>query len=80
MCIRDRGDTLKKEGYNIALIDNAPDGTYGEVEIYQIGSGNSGTATKLAKKYGVTIKKTAPPLVVDGNIRFVIIYGASTTN
>ncbi|MEI6850614.1 MAG: LCP family protein [Candidatus Saccharibacteria bacterium] len=75
-----KGDTLKKEGYNIALIDNAPDGTYGEVEIYQIGSGNSGTATKLAKKYGVTIKKTAPPLVVDGNIRFVIIYGASTTN
>jgi len=70
-----KADALTVEGYNVTLVDNAPDGTYEAVEIYHIGTGNNATAEKLASKYGVTIKTTAPPLPVNGDVRFVIIFG-----
>lgn len=70
-------DELTAKGYNVVLVSNAPDGTYGKVEIYQIGSDNPETAKKLAKTYGVTIKTTTPPVAVNGNVRFVIIFGST---
>lgn len=73
-----KADTLIEAGFNVTLIDNAPDGTYDKVEVYQIGKDNIATADKLAKMYKVTIKKTAPPIPVYGNVRFVIIFGATT--
>ena len=73
-----KADELTKAGYTISAVDTAPDGTYSKVEIYQIGSNNNQTAAKLASKYGVKIKKTVPPVTVNGNIRFVIIFGATT--
>lgn len=74
-----KADALTRDGYNVVLVDNAPDGTYDKVEIYQIGKDNAGTATKLASTYKVTIKKTKPPVTVNGNVRFVIIFGVATT-
>jgi len=74
-----KSDALIAEGYNVTLVDNAPGGTYDDVEIYQIGTaGNSATAKKLADKYKVTIKKTTPPVEVTGDVKFIIIYGAAT--
>jgi len=73
-----KADELTKSGYNVTDIGNAPDGTFDKVEIYQIGKDNSATAAKLASRYRATIKKTAPPLAVNGNIRFVVIFGATT--
>lgn len=73
-----KADELIKGGFNVASVDNAPDGSYADVEIYQIGKDNSATAAKLAKKFNVKIKKSTPPAPVNGNVRFVIIFGAAT--
>ena len=70
-----KANELIEAGYNVALIDNAPDGTYNGVEIYQIGTDNSETAKALAKLYNVTIQTTKPPIYVNGDVRFVVIFG-----
>lgn len=70
-----KADELTAADYNVTLVDNAPDGTYAPVEIYQIGTDSSGTAAALAKLYGVTLKTTTPPTTVNGDVRFVIIFG-----
>lgn len=73
-----KADALKTEGYNVTVVDTAPDGIYDKVEVYQIGTtDNAATATKLAEKYKVKLKKTAPPVEVTGDVKFVIIYGAT---
>lgn len=74
-----KADLLTKDGFNVSLVDNAPDGNYAKVEIYQIGQDNAGTAAKLSEMFKVTIKKTKPPVIVNGDVRFVIIFGAVTT-
>jgi len=73
-----KADVLKNDGFNVTLVDNAPDGSYADVEIYQIGKDNTATANKLAKRFNVKIKSSAPPITVNGNVRFVIIFGAAT--
>jgi len=73
-----KSDELTTLGYNVVLVGNAPASNYEKVEIYQIGDGNTGTADKLASMYGVVIKKTAPPTTVNGNVRFVIVFGVVT--
>lgn len=73
-----KADGLTSEGYSVTLVDNAPDGTYGKVEIYQIGTENNiATAAKLAEKYKIKVKTTAPPIEVTSDVKFVIIYGAT---
>lgn len=74
-----KADALIADGYNVTLIDNAPDGIYDEVEIYQIGSKSSETAKKLASMYDVTLKTTSPPVAVSGDVRFVIIFGTTAS-
>jgi len=74
-----KADILTKDGFNVSLVDNAPDGNYAKVEIYQIGQDNAGTAAKLSEIFKVTIKKTKPPVIVNGDVRFVVIFGAVTT-
>jgi LCP family protein required for cell wall assembly len=72
-------DKLTSKGFNISLVDNAPDTNYTKTEIYQIGTGNSATATKLASLYGVSINKTTPPVLVNGDVRFVVVIGVATS-
>lgn len=69
-------DKLKEQGYMIGTIANAPAGEYPAYTVYQIGTGNTGTATKLKKLYNVTIQKTAPPIAVAEGTKFVIIVGS----
>lgn len=76
---RTKADALTAGGYNISIVDNAPEGTYEPVEVYQIGEGNSGTAAKLTKLYNVTIKTTDPPIAINDDIRFVIIFGPAAS-
>lgn len=73
---------LKSQGFTISDVDNAPDGTYGDVEIYQVGDIKSGTKTKLESMFKVKVKTTAPPVAVDEKTNFVIIFGKdrSTSN
>jgi hypothetical protein len=73
-------DKLTNANYTVSFIGNAPSGKYEAVEVYQIGTENSGTAEALAKLYGVTVKTTTPPVTVDGDIRFVVIFGAAPSS
>jgi len=68
-------DSLKAKGFTIDGVDNAPDGTYLAVEIYQVNSAKTATAAKLKDLYGTTIKTTTPPVSVTGETDFVIIIG-----
>ena len=68
-------DSLTEKGFTVDMVDNAPEGTYEKIEIYQIDSEKTATAAKLAKLYGVTIKKSAPPASVTGETDFLIIIG-----
>lgn len=66
---------LEDKGFTVGAVDNAPEGSYGKVTIYQIDNSKSATAAKLKDLYGVTIKTTTPPVSVMGETDFVIIIG-----
>jgi len=70
-------DKLEELGFIIDEVNNAPDGTYDAVEIYQIGTTKTASAAKLAELYNVTIKTTPPPFSVVGETDFVIILGTA---
>jgi LCP family protein required for cell wall assembly len=73
-------DKLTSGGFNVVLVGNAPEGDYtNKVDIYQIEEGNDATAKKLAELFNVEIKKTAPPTTVNGNVRFVVIFGKTAS-
>lgn len=76
-------DKLTNGGFTVNAVDNAPDGTYDKVEIYQIGDGMSATKAKLQSLYGVTVKTTSPPVSVAPGTNFVVVFGkasAASTN
>jgi LCP family protein required for cell wall assembly len=68
-------DKLTEAGFIVGDIANAPDGTYGDVEVYQIGQGMTGTKARLESAFGVTVKTTAPPIEVSEDVNFVVIFG-----
>lgn len=70
-------DKLEAMGFIIDSVDNAPEGTYGRIEIYQINKEKTETAAKLKELYGVTLKTTAPPVSVVGETDFLIIVGSA---
>jgi len=70
-----QADTLTDQGFTVDTVDNAPDGTYGKVEIYQIATDKPASAAKLKELYGVAVKTTAPPTSVVGDTDFLIILG-----
>lgn len=67
---------LEEKGFIIGAVANAPAGTYPAYTVYQIGTGNSGTAAKLKQLYGVAITKTDPPTAVAAGTKFVVIVGS----
>jgi len=69
-------DSLEGRGFAILNIDNAPDGTYKPVEIYQLSSTKTATAAKLKEIYGVAPLTSTPPVSVVGEADFVIIIGS----
>jgi hypothetical protein len=68
-------NSLEEKGFSIGDIDNAPEGTYGKVTIYQINADKTASAAKLKQIYGVTPLTTTPPVSVTGETDFVIIIG-----
>lgn len=68
-------DKLEKDGFVIDTVQTAPAGSYGDIEIYQIGTGMSATKAKLAALYHVTVKTTKPPVTVASGTDFVVIVG-----
>lgn len=68
-------DKLTEVGFIVSEVGNAPDNTYENVEIYQVGAGMTGTKSRLESSFGVKVKTTAPPLTVPQDTNFVIIFG-----
>jgi LCP family protein required for cell wall assembly len=71
-------DKLEALGFVIDSVDNAPAGSYGKAEIYQINKDKTASAAKLEEVYGVAPKDTAPPVSVVGETDFLIIIGAAS--
>jgi hypothetical protein len=71
-------EKLEALGFVINVTDNAPDGSYGKAEIYQINKDKTASAAKLKELYGVEIKTTAPPVSVVGETDFLIIIGVAS--
>ncbi|HEX7483835.1 MAG TPA: LCP family protein [Candidatus Saccharimonadales bacterium] len=68
-------DKLTEAGFIVSDIDNAPEAKYADIEIYQVGTGMTGTKAKLKSAFGVEVKTTAPPVTVSAGTNFVIIFG-----
>lgn len=68
-------DKLTEQGFVISNVANAPEGTYADFEIYQIGEGMPATKAKLESLFGVTTKTTAPPAGAVQGTNFVVIIG-----
>lgn len=68
-------DLLKEAGYTVETTGDAPRKGYEAVEVYKIGGGNTATTEALEKRYGITVKTTAPPSSVGSNVSFVIVIG-----
>lgn len=71
-------EKLSDQGFDVSQIDNAPEGEYADVEIYQRTEGLPATKAKLESIYRTKVK-TDPPVPVNGNIDFVVIIGKADT-
>jgi hypothetical protein len=73
-------DKLEAANYTIAsVLSGTPNGN-APYTLYQIGSGNSGTAGRLKQRYNVKITSGKPPVTVDSSIKFVLVIGPRTTD
>jgi LCP family protein required for cell wall assembly len=68
-------DALTAEGFMISSTENAPEGTYGTVDIYQIGEGKSVTRSKLESLFSTKVKTIPVPFEVAEGTNFVVIFG-----
>lgn len=68
-------DKLTEAGFIVSGIDNAPDGTYADIEVYQMGEGMTGTKARLESAFGVKVKTTDPPIAVTADVNFVVVFG-----
>jgi len=59
----------------VSRTDNAPQGDYGAVAIYKIGTGYDATGKALEEHYSVTVKTATPPISVDSSVSFVVVVG-----
>jgi len=66
---------LEDEGFIVNVVSNAPDGTYGRVEIYQLTEEKPASVARLEQLYSTTVLTTDPPVSVVGESDFVIILG-----
>ena len=70
-----KADELQNADFIVGAIDNAPDGQYSAIEIYQINAAKKSTADALKKKFDVSIK-TDLPAGIQSTADFVIIFGS----
>jgi polyisoprenyl-teichoic acid--peptidoglycan teichoic acid transferase len=69
-------DMLKKLGYSIYYVDNAPEGgIYPKTEIYVVGDDCSGTVDALESMFGVAQSLNEAPLKTDARAQIVLIVG-----
>lgn len=68
-------DRLTGEGLTVLQVDNAPEGEYSGIEVYQrTEEGMSATKAKLESIYGVTARADLS-ILVNGEVDFVVVIG-----
>lgn len=72
---QEEADKLTKAGFTVSSVDNAPAGSYGPVEIYQLSSDKKATRAKLQQVFGVSPREGRPPFTVSDGVDFVVIIG-----
>lgn len=73
-------DKLTEEGFVVSGVENAPEGTYDAVEVYQIGDGMSATKSKLESLFKIKVKTSTPPVAVAEGTHFIVIFGQAPTS
>jgi polyisoprenyl-teichoic acid--peptidoglycan teichoic acid transferase len=68
-------DALAAKGFVISSVATAPEASYADVEIYQIGEGMAATRDRLKSLYNAEVKTTPPPAGAAAGTNFVIIFG-----
>lgn len=70
---------LSEAGFTVSNATNAPSTDFKTTTVYRINkTEKKGTATALAKRYGVEVLTTEPGFVVDEGVDFVVIIGAAS--
>lgn len=70
---------LEKKGFTITATNNAPDGKYGSIDIYDVTNKKPATKKKLESVYNTTVKSGPSPLSVSTDTDFVVIFGQKAT-
>lgn len=68
-------DAIGAEGLTVGLIDNAPEGTYGRISIYQLNTEMTGTKEQLETLYS-TQARTTIPAGIESTADFVVVVGS----
>jgi hypothetical protein len=74
---QEEANKLKAAGFRIGSVDSAPTEFNGVVEIYQLNSEKSATASALVAKYGVSLSTGAPAEYTPSDgADFVVVVGS----
>lgn len=73
-------NALTDKGITVTVVGNAPEGTYGDIEVYAIATDKPATKARLEEIYKVTAKTTKPPVTVSAETDFVVIFGKSRSS
>ncbi len=75
----DQKTTLENDGFTVSSVANAPSGTYGTVEIYDLTNGKKPSSIKkLESIYSVTAKKTTSPITAPSGTSIVVVFGRTS--
>lgn len=73
-------NALTDKGIIVTVVGNAPEGTYGDIEVYAVATDKPATKARLEEIYKVTAKTTKPPVAVSAETDFVVIFGKSRSS
>lgn len=77
---QERASELEALGFVIAAVDNATEGTYDTVEVFDLTASKPASVAELEKKYGVTAKTGIPPTSASTEgVDIVVVYGPATS-
>ena len=70
---------LTEAGFTVSEATNAPTNDFTRTTIYRVNkTEKNGTASALAKRYGVELVTTTPPFTVQEGVDFVVIIGTAS--
>ncbi|PID31452.1 hypothetical protein CR983_01050 [Candidatus Saccharibacteria bacterium] len=67
-------EKLRQQGYEVAIVDNAPVGQYQAVELYDVTGKNPKSKAALETLYGVKARSSGAPVATNG-VDFVVVLG-----